>query len=147
MNNQRQKLIEEFVAGSLKIKRFFEQISTISLEEKIATMLQMQALEYLNNNHGSTVSELAQNLFVSSSSTAQLTDRLVTSGWIKRENDKSDRRIIRLILTSKGEEELSGMRKKRVEKLNGLLSYLSDHDLSEMVRIQTKLVDAVEKKQ
>jgi len=111
----------------------------------MATMLQCEALTYLSEHDKATVGALTQELEVTSPAIAQLTDRLVNAGWIIREHDQHDRRIVHLLLTDEGKIELFQMRQKHFEMINPILSLISEKDLQELIRIQTELVQKLEK--
>ncbi len=146
MNQSKQKLLEQFFSTTIKIRRIVDHMSNISLEDKVTTSLQLQALNYLKDHAKSTVGELAQELNMSSSSIAQFTDRLVHMDFVTRENDKNDRRIVRLVLAQNGEKELKIMHQKMTEKMNKFSKYISEEDLLEMVRIHTKILKNLEEK-
>lgn len=140
-----QDLVQEFVNTLDTLRRIISRLSCMSHEEKMATALQFQALSYLKEHKNSTVGELAQEIGLSSSAVAQLIDRLVTAQKIIRKNDTKDRRIIHIALTEEGAKELAQIKKKYIEKLTFLLSYISEKDLTELIRIQTKLIHKLEK--
>lgn len=56
-----------------------------------------------------TVRALANSMAVHPSSTSGLLARLESSGWIERKLDLTDRRIIRILLTDKGESLLANI--------------------------------------
>ena len=147
MDKQKQELVQQFISAITKIRRIVHQSSNISLEEKFATILQMQALGFVKDHPKATVGELAQKLHMSSSSIAQLCDRLVSNGWVKREDDPKDRRVTRLSLTDKGSKELKAIKLKHFKKMGQVFSLLDEEDLKEMVRIITILVQKVEKRE
>lgn len=60
--------------------------------------LQLEALLYLHMHPNSTVSALGKYLQLSSSATAQLTDRLAKADFIKRENNPRDRRSAKNVI-------------------------------------------------
>src|SRR4051812_45551873 len=54
-------------------------------------------------SHGPiTMSELAEEMSISLPSATSLVNRLVDHGWVKRDQDDKDRRVIRLDLTDSG---------------------------------------------
>lgn len=143
----KQKLLEEFFSTIFKIRRLTEKPhNTMSIEQRIATMLQLQALGFLKHNSASTVSQLSKFLATSSSSTAQLTDRLFNSGWIKREADKKDRRVIHLSLTPKGEKHFLEIKRKKFAKMGKFLRVLPETDLEQLVTIMSKVLKKIEEK-
>lgn len=144
MNSSKQELLEYFYISMTKIRRIVDRMSNVSVEDKVATMLQMQALTYLKEHPSSTVGQLGQELLMSSSAIAQLTDRLVNSKAIVRGNDKADRRIVHLKLTTAGEKELFNMQKRMLEKMGKIASHISDEDLQKLVDIMSKLLISLE---
>jgi DNA-binding MarR family transcriptional regulator len=146
MNKSKQNLVQEFMSTSVTLKRIISRLSSVSLEEKMATILQFQALTYLREHKNATVGELAQDLAISSSAVAQLIDRLLEAGRIARKNDLKDRRIIHISLTPEGKKEQSQMKKKYIEKMTFLLTHISEKDLHELIRIQTELITKLEEK-
>lgn len=143
---EKKELVQEFINILSKFRRIIHESSNISLEDKFATILQMQALSFLKENPSSTVGQLSQRLHVSSPSVAQLCDRLVNSGWIKREDDQKDRRVTHLLLSREGEKKLKEIKLKHFKKMSMTLSLLDEKDLKDMTRIMTTLVSKVEEK-
>lgn len=137
-------LIAEFITVLTKFRQIIHKSQTVSMEDKFATILQMHALKLLQESPNITVGELSEKLRMSSASVAQFCDRLVSSGWIKRQNDSKDRRVTRLSLTKDGEKELKEMKIKHFQKMSKNLSLLDNTDLKEMIRIMTKLTSKVE---
>lgn len=146
MNTPDPELVAQFVRSSGALKRMISRISAVSAEEKLATSLQYQALSFLRSHDRITVGELAQELTMSSSAIAQFTERLVNAGWISRNDDKNDRRVVHLTLTEEGQTELKNMKRKYVEKMTRFLSLIPERDVRELVRIQTDLVRNLEEK-
>jgi DNA-binding MarR family transcriptional regulator len=140
----KKELFSEFFATMMKFQRLVSQKFQMPVEDKIATMLQMQTMKYLKDYPKSTVGEVAQELFISSSSIAQLTDRLVVAGDIERVHDNYDRRIVRLSLTSHGEKELARLWQFHQDNINKMLSYIPEKDLKEMIRIHKDVLKRME---
>jgi len=137
--------IELFEAMS-KCKRLMHQSFSAITKDLEATMIQAQALRFIKENPDATVGELARQLHISMSSTAQLTDRLGKHSWIKRSGDRKDRRIVRLSLTPSGEEELSGFYEQMVERMGDFYGNIPVKDVKDLLRIHNKLIDAAESK-
>ena len=141
------ELLKEFMATMTNVHKVMSQLSSASFEDKVASMLQMQALSFLNNKPNSTVGELAETLNMSSSSVAQFTDRLVKARLVTRKLDPADRRIVRLSLTKVGKSELNKIQDELIVKTSELLSYISDKDLKEMIQINKRLLNNFKAKQ
>ncbi len=138
-------LIEQFFSSVMQLRKLISQRAYESHEEKTATMLQFSALNFLKDQSDVTVGNLAKFLQLSKSSTTQLTERLVKTGAVKRINDKQDRRLIHLTITSKGEEEFISMKKDIMGKMNLILSKTPEKDIKELIRIHTNLIETLKK--
>ena len=147
MNNIKQELFKEFFATLIKTSRIAEKNVNYSLEDKTATILQMQGLSYLSESPNSTVSELARALNMSSSSIAQFTDRLNENQLISRKPDVNDRRIVRLNLSDKGKAGIVETRKRMFLKMGKVLNLITETDLKDLIRIQKKILHSLEKQE
>ena len=140
-----QKTIDEFIHVNQEIKEVMERKSSINYDTKVVPRLQFFALKYISQNSGLTVGELADVLMMSSSSIAQLIERLINKGWIKKVEDKDDRRIFHILLTDKGEKEVVKMDEVFFKKMSSMLSLISEQDVKEILRIQKNLLKELKK--
>lgn len=138
--------IEELFDTMVQFGKLMSKNSTESHEEKEATMLQFSALRCLQEQKNIAVNELGSCLHMSKSSATQLIERLVKSGFIKRQEDKNDRRIIHLSLTPAGEEETTRLKNKFLQKIEVIFSHLPEHDIKELIRIHKLLLTKLEGK-
>ncbi len=88
------------------------------------SMSQIGALFHIH--HGTSgVSDIGEDLGVTSAAASQMLDRLVQQGLIARSEDPDDRRVKRLVLTDKGQaflEESIQARQQWIEELADLLT-------------------------
>lgn len=140
MNSSHTKLLSEFLSKAVKVRRLIEQTS--SFEDKAITLLQVQALTYIHEHPKTPVGLLADELSMSLSAVAQLTNRLADAEYIRREDSPTDRRIIHLSLTPKGEEQLEIYHKQLEKNHFKVLSEIPENDLKELVRIFTTILEA-----
>ncbi len=144
MNNYRTKLLSEFLSKAIKVRRLIEQTS--SFEDKAITLLQVQALVYINEHPKTPVGPLADELCMSLSAVAQLTNRLTEGHYIQRENDTTDRRIICLSTTPEGSKQIEVFKKQLDKKHFNFFSAISENDLKELVRIFNTILEAEKSK-
>ncbi len=144
MKTPKELLLSHLFQSLIKIRRVLEHSFTIPFEERIATMLQIQALSYLKEHSNATVGQLATRLNMSSPAIAQLTDRLFNSNLISRNNNKNDRRITHLALTKKGQSQLTKSHKIMEEKMSRVFSSVPEKDLKEVVRIFDNLLKDIQ---
>lgn len=71
-----------------------------------------------------TISELSKMLQVTSPTVTQQISELEQKGWVKREINPDDRRIVHVTLTDKGREVLFKSRHKFMESIEGLIHHL-----------------------
>jgi len=81
VDKNKEELIWEYISVMLKALRLGSGLSGVSPEDKIATMLQLQALIFLKDNPGLTIGEFAKELNTSQSS-VPLTGRQGLHCWI-----------------------------------------------------------------
>jgi DNA-binding MarR family transcriptional regulator len=102
------------------------------------TIPQMRLLWALRDDDGLPVGALAERLGVNPSTITGHVDRLVRQGLVRREEDPSDRRIVRNFLTDDGSVTVSAMRHFVGAYLINILKRLSDEQLE---RLELALAD------
>jgi len=91
------QLLTSIQETMLGIKHLFGQARS-----QEATVLQLQALGALHTRPGISPTLLGRRLYLSSSATAQLLQRLTEAGWVRRETSDADLRTVALFLTDEG---------------------------------------------
>lgn len=94
-------------------------------KERGLSMTQLNTLVHLRHKGPSGVSDIGDELGVSSAAASQMLDRLVQQGLILRSEDQRDRRLKQIILTDKGEEFLRegiDARQQWIKQLSAALS-------------------------
>ena len=89
--------------------------------------------------HATTMGELAAEMNITLPSATSLVDRLVKSGWVTRQPDPDDRRIIRLSVTEAGRTLLKKRKQERYRKFKFLLDAMPEADVKTLHRIFTDL--------
>ena len=80
---------------------------------------QIWAMAALRQHPGMKVSELAQALSIHASTASNLLDKIEKAGFIRRERNSADQRVVRLYLTEAGEKALE----KAPQPLTGILTH------------------------
>ena len=107
------------------------------------SMLQLQAL--MNISHGAaTMGQIAQELYIKLPTTSSLVDRLIKAGYVKRIDDKLDRRITKIGLTEKGKQILTITMKTKMKKMEFILDKLSAGEKKSIVSIMQNLYNKLE---
>lgn len=79
------------------------------------------------------VTDLARGLERSTNSVSMIVDRMVKIGLLRRVRDKRDRRVVNVIMTSKGESALKPATEAGFDLIREVVSPLSDEDRSAFV--------------
>jgi DNA-binding MarR family transcriptional regulator len=134
---------EQLFNSMLQLRKLMMPQATISHKEKLATLLQYAALTILKMSSDYTLGDLGNAMHLSKSSSTQLVERLVKSGYVQRVPDETDRRVVHLQITQEGKTEVEVLKKKLMEKINTIIHLLPEKDIKELIRIQTDLINAL----
>ena len=110
------------------------------LSDDNLSRVQLHALNYIFKNPRFSLNELAEKFSVSTPSANDLVNRLVNFNLIKREEDKRDRRLIRLSLTNKGKKVLSKVLKTQKHCFSYLIDKLSNKEKNQLLLILKKII-------
>jgi len=111
-----------------------------------STIARFDFLSALDRHGSLTVGEVSQYLLVSNGNITQLRSRLETDGLIASEQDRHDRRILRLRLTRQGESVFKRMAKAHAERVDSLLSELTSADKQALMRLLDGAKSSVRRK-
>lgn len=137
------KDIDEFVKKVAQLLpsliREFNRRQTNELARGIITLPQMFVLDYLNKQGSCIMCELAKFLGITTSAVTGLVDRMIRADLLFREYDASDRRIIILKVSKKGEQIIYRINRQRVKMLRDIFSKLTDKDRQDYLRVLEKV--------
>jgi DNA-binding MarR family transcriptional regulator len=108
------------------------------------TVTQLRVLLVLREDPGAPAGVLAERLRVTPPTVTGLVDRLVRSGAVQREEDPKDRRLVRNVLTERGQEVLGEVEREGRTFLTQVFERLSKEQLSGLVESLEALVAAGE---
>jgi len=148
MDKSNETLLWEYFNLVLKVMRLSSGIFGMSPEDKITTILQLQAVIFLKENPGLTVGEFAKEFHMSSPAVTQFTQRLVKSGLIKKEIDSKDKRAIHLLLTKKGKIYSKTLPENFTKKINNIdiFYYMPEEDIRTIMNIFKRFIKKAEAK-
>jgi DNA-binding MarR family transcriptional regulator len=98
--------------------------------EQYATLV---AIKYLNDPVRPT--DVAQWIGHRTNSVSMMIDRMVKAGLVRRERSRGDRRVVRLIITSKAENALKPATRAGWEFIQKIMSPLSEEDRQTFARL------------
>jgi DNA-binding MarR family transcriptional regulator len=97
------------------------------------------------HHNDTNVKQIAEHLGVTKSAITQLLDPLVTKGFIERQNDPNDRRIVRFNLTIKGNQAIKDINKLKFSGLRSALDNLSDNEIEQLATLHKKAAQSIAK--
>ncbi|PYI53751.1 MarR family winged helix-turn-helix transcriptional regulator [Paenibacillus flagellatus] len=100
---------------------------------------QFYMLYMIREKGPSKVTALADQMEVKPSAITVMIDRLVAQGFVAREHDAKDRRVVLVQLTSQGQEVLKQLEQKRKEIVGRYFDRLEPEEVDELIRILEKM--------
>jgi DNA-binding MarR family transcriptional regulator len=114
---------EIVLKGHKKLKKPLQ----IEAEKLGLTYTEVQVLYHLTQGE-KNVTSLAKLVDVNKSTMVEVLDKLDRLGYISRERDAEDRRVVRVKITESGEKILEQVRARYKDLINSLLEKVKDND-------------------
>jgi DNA-binding MarR family transcriptional regulator len=111
------------------------------------TLPQLLILELLSRQGESKMTDLAKFMQVTTAASTGIAQRLVLLGYVQREYDASDRRIVRIKLSAKGAGLLKKISQQRAQSVTKIFSQISEDDRGEYLRILMQVKDILDKEE
>jgi DNA-binding MarR family transcriptional regulator len=108
------------------------------------TAPQIHALLWLGHDGPLTMGELARRISVTEKTVTGIVDRLERDGFLHRERDRDDRRVVRARATGRGAAVSRDIEGGVTEKLAALLALLAPGDRRALVGILERLAERLE---
>jgi len=137
----RKKLIEELLESVHTIKHNFVLDSHSFSDNAQVTYSQWIVLRVVRQYGGIGIKEIASKLGITSSAATQLVDGLAKRGYLKREESPEDRRALKISLSDKGQEKISGMKTRSLERLSSIFDVFDDVELAKYCELNKKIVN------
>lgn len=104
---------------------------------------QLGALRKLWKSDGVTNTELGEQLSLKTSTVTALIDRMERDGFVFRERNKEDRRVVNIRLTEKGKELKGSVPDLESVIIDRLRAEFSEAELHELMRLLDKVSEAL----
>ena len=101
---------------------------------------QIEALQFVSEQGGPTMRDIAALLKVKAPSATALVDELVGSGFLTRTPDPADRLQVRLAMTRKGASALATAVARKKKVISSVLSPLAASDKAQFDRLLQKIL-------
>ena len=116
------------------------------LSKERLTVPQLDIISCLDRSKGLPLSELAERLLVTGGNITGIIDRLERDGYVYRERDKKDRRIVRALLTEKGFDLYKSFLPRYKEVMRKINSVLTTEERQQLQRLLKKLGQGIKKR-
>ncbi len=103
------------------------------------TLPQFLILQFLHQERIMRMTDLANFMQVTTAAMTGIVDRLLKSGYVAREYDSDDRRIIKVKLTPKGMELFKKVNQQRRQMIIDIFGKISEQDRADYLRILTQI--------
>ncbi len=123
--------------------RVIHQMSVAAIDKTLAedglTATQWMTLVSLYFDHADTCVGLARKMAHDKGAMTRLIDQMEANGWVTRQRDDADRRVVRLSLTDAGRAAAVAAKQKVIACWNGFLADWSDTEVEELVTMLQRL--------
>jgi DNA-binding MarR family transcriptional regulator len=130
--------------------RLVHQMNVAAIDRTLAedglTATQWTTLVSLHFQHADTCVGLARKLGHDKGAMTRLIDQMEARGWVVRQRDDEDRRLIRLSLTPEGTATAIAAKRKVITCWNGILADWSDAEVFELIAMLQRLRRTMEEK-
>jgi len=137
---------EEFSDSVVRIERLLRHVAFIIkkrgrdiLSDFDITTPQFLALVVLKDRPGITMGELCERLYLACSTATDLIDRMEKNGYLERNRDPDDRRVIRLSITEKGQNIIDQVINARRRYVDSILKQLTQEEIDQLAQALEKL--------
>jgi DNA-binding MarR family transcriptional regulator len=118
--------------------RLLPQMEAV-FEDQELTFSQWTTLVALHSGI-TTAGDLAHNICHDAGSLTRLIDEMVKRGLVTRSRSDSDRRVVTLALTARGEDLVEALAPRMMNFWNGLLAGFSHAEVDMLINLLTRLV-------
>ncbi|MDP2921806.1 MAG: MarR family transcriptional regulator [Candidatus Omnitrophota bacterium] len=119
--------------------REFAKYQVNELSKGKITLPQFLILGFLEKSGEAKMSGLASFMAVSTAAMTGTVDRLVRYGYVTREPEPKDRRVIKIKITLKGRELVKKINSQRRQMIVDIFGKISEADRSDYLRVLTKI--------
>jgi len=103
------------------------------------SVLQLETLQYVADHHNPTMNDVARYLSITPPSATSLITVVVRAGYLERLHDETDRRKVRLLVTSRGHRAIDQGAHRMSTQMRGVFKHLSAKEQRDLIRILDKL--------
>lgn len=133
-----------FTRASIASNKLIASGELSQAEWHLLWLLKNLPLNNLSNRSGVRPSELARRQQVTAGNVAQQLRRLEEKRFVVRSHDATDRRVVLVRLTSRGEKFLESVREDFVKHFQKLIAHLGKQEASHLTRLLLSAAEFME---
>lgn len=137
------ELLDEIDAGSMRMARLMTARFGDATHHTDLAPPHYMLLRALRDTGSMRASDVAETCSMKNSAVSMALQVLEERGYIAREHDDGDRRVVHVCLTAAGLGQLTTAETQRREMMRRFTADLTTEDLRALVRIQNTLIDTV----
>ena len=135
MSKNRKKIDEDLFELLFQLSKNIKDKMNYFSEVGNITIPQFMALSFIKREKSVQMKEIAEHFSIEMPTATSLLNKLAKQSLIVRKTKKTDRRVVRISLNTKGEKLLSFLKKIQEENMKTMLNYLSNQQKEEMLNI------------
>lgn len=128
-----------------QVNRQMRELARSTVDRHDLPPLAIPVIHHVRKEPGITVSELARKIGAAKSHISTLTDGLVRDGYLDKQSDPADQRLIRIYLTQSARELLSAHEDQWQAMWAAVFEELPEKDLEDLGRFLRNLLGAFER--
>lgn len=136
-----QKTIDRALEVFDRVTRMLAPAESLADDPSLGKV-ELFALRCLFVEREPTMSRLARTLGVALSTSTKIVDRLTEKGLVERKRNDGDRRVVRVVLTPRGEYAASTYRKQMKDAVTKMLAALSRDKQQSFIQTWEEIVNA-----
>ncbi|MDP2671627.1 MAG: MarR family transcriptional regulator [bacterium] len=136
----RDQLIEEILHSLHAIRNHIKAKAVHLGHQNHITHSQWFILKTIEHYKSVSIKDIAETLGMSSSAATQLVDGLVQAGFVIRQENPNDRRLVRLELSPKGKRHIAATKENRITEMAQVFDALNDKELAGYLKLQKKIL-------
>jgi len=121
------------------ISRMLYHLAQYHAPKDALTLEQLQALMFISEKEIIKMNDLAKFLGISAATATSLTNRLIKHGWLTRQEDTKDRRIVNITLKSDAKLKLTKILNYKTKELHDALTTLTQKEKESFFNTLNKL--------
>ena len=130
--------IDRYLSVSFLVIKRGAALVKVGLDEEM-THDQYYLLRYIRRRGTCTSTELSTVFGVNKSAVTAMTNRLVDKGWLRRDRDQNDRRVVALSLTPQGEEWVAETDRNVYRLVEEVIARFPEEEIEAFFRTYEKL--------